>query len=206
MYIIGITGGVGCGKSEVLSYLRDRWEFRVMELDRIGHTMLLPGSPCFDRVCELFGPSVLRPDGTIDRGAVASLVFRDEALLGELNAIVHPAIRDEAVSQLGQLAEAGTAFCAVEAALLLEVKFDALCDETWYIYADTDVRKRRLAASRGYSEERIRSMMERQLDEQVFRSRCGTVIDNSGDLLSTREQIDGRMREILSSLKGTLET
>lgn len=201
MYIIGVTGGVGCGKSEVLRYLSEKWGVRILQLDLIGHSLLEPDSPCYKRIADLFGPAAVNADGTLNRGVIGESVFHDEAMRQALDDILHPAIRRKTDAILKQLREEGVPAAAVEAALLLEAKYDAICDETWYIYADESVRTGRLILSRGYSEERIRGMMAAQMKEEEFRAACSFVIDNSGAFERTERQIDGRMRDILHKIK-----
>ncbi len=201
MYIIGVTGGVGCGKSEVLRYLSEKWDVRILQLDLIGHTLLEPDSPCYKRIADLFGPAAVKADGTLDRSVIGGRVFRDEAMRQALDDILHPEIRRKTAAILEQLKGEGVPAAAVEAALLLEAKYDEICDETWYIYADESVRTRRLILSRGYSEERIRGMMAAQMKEEEFRAACSAVIDNSGTFERTERQIDSRMRDILHKIK-----
>ena len=193
MKIIGITGGVGAGKSEVLNFIAGRYDATVVEADQVGYLVMQPGKEAFEPVAELFGPSVVKEDQTLDREKIAQIVFEDRQLLEKLNAIVHPAVKRYIRRAIQMEQEAGTEIFVVEAALLIEDKYDEICDELWYIYADENVRMHRLMKNRGYSVEKIRGILANQLSEEEFESHCDFEIDNSGDFQDTVRQIEQRM-------------
>lgn len=194
MKIIGITGGVGAGKSEVLNFIAGRYDATVVEADQVGYLVMQPGKEAYESVAELFGPSVVKEDQTLDREKIAQIVFEDRQLLEKLNAIVHPAVKRYIRRAIQMEQEAGTEIFVVEAALLIEDKYDEICDELWYIYADENVRMHRLMKNRGYSVEKIRGILANQLSEEEFESHCDFEIDNSGDFQDTVRQIEQRMR------------
>lgn len=194
MKIIGITGGVGAGKSEVLNFIAGRYDATVVEADQVGYLVMQPGKEAFEPVAELFGPFVVKEDQTLDREKIAQIVFEDRQLLEKLNAIVHPAVKRYIRRAIQMEQEAGTEIFVVEAALLIEDKYDEICDELWYIYADENVRMHRLMKNRGYSVEKIRGILANQLSEEEFESHCDFEIDNSGDFQDTVRQIEQRMR------------
>lgn len=194
MKIIGITGGVGAGKSEVLNFIAGRYDATVVEADQVGYLVMQPGKEAYEPVAELFGPSVVKEDQTLDREKIAQIVFEDRQLLEKLNAIVHPAVKRYIRRAIQMEQEAGTEIFVVEAALLIEDKYDEICDELWYIYADENVRMHRLMKNRGYSAEKIRGILANQLSEEEFESHCDFEIDNSGDFQDTVRQIEQRMR------------
>ena len=179
MKVLGITGGVGSGKSTVLNYLKVSYGAYLIECDEVARQLQEPGETCYRPMIELFGIQAMKPDNTIDRSAVAKMVFGNSLLRQKLNAIVHPAVK-ERVKQL--IAEhADYPLIVVEAALLLDDHYDEICDEIWYIYADEDTRRRRLKSSRGYSDERITSMFQSQRSDDSFRALCAITIDNSSE-------------------------
>ena len=190
--VLGITGGVGSGKSAILAYLRERYGACVIRADEVGRTLQTPGHGCYDRIVEEFGADIADGAGNLRREALAARVFQDAAALERLNAIVHPAVKETIVEQIRDEREAGQApFIALEAALLLEDHYDRICDEIWYIYAGEETRTRRLMRARGYTREKARSIMENQMSEADFRARCKFVIDNDSDFIeNTYEQID----------------
>ena len=119
---------------------------------------------------ELFGKEILTGDGRLDREEISRRVFRDRELLERLNAIVHPAVKAYIRRAMEKERQAGTPFFIVEAALLLEDKYDEICDELWYIYADEETRIQRLMKNRGYTEEKSRRIIANQLGREEFES------------------------------------
>ena len=190
--VIGITGGVGAGKSSVLSILKEDYGAQVLEADKIGHQVMEPGMVCYSQVVNRFGKEILKRDGSIDRGLLGGIVFSDGDALASLNAIIHPAVKQEIKRRI---AESKSKLIAVEAALLLEDHYDEFCDQVWYIFVPQKERIRRLMESRGYSREKCLSVMDNQLPEEEFFKRCKTVIDNSRNIRYTKEQIDKILKD-----------
>lgn len=195
MKLIGITGGVGAGKSQILSYIEKRCRCRILLADQAAHEVKEPGQPCYLRLVALLGTGVLREDGSIDKGKMAAAIFSDERLLRQVNEIIHPAVKAYILAEIEKERAAGTkdAFF-LEAALLIEDGYEQILDELWYIYADEGVRRERLKASRGYSEEKIEQIFSSQLSEQEFRKHCKVVIDNSRSLSDTYMQIEESLK------------
>jgi dephospho-CoA kinase len=194
MKIIGITGGVGSGKSEVMAYLEKQYRAAALRADDVGHRLIRSGGICYDKVLSLFGREAAGPDGELNRSVMAERVFRDPGLREKLNGIIHPAVRTYILHAIEEERAAGRRFFFLEAALLIEEKYDEICDELWYVYAEEAVRRDRLKAGRRYSEEKIRRIMESQLSEEEFRKACSFVIDNSRAFSETVRQIDQRMK------------
>ena len=191
MRTIGITGGVGAGKSELLAYIEKNYNSRILLADTVGHLVKEPGQPCYEKLVALLGKEILFPDGQIDRKAMAEKIFADPELLGKVNGMIHPAVETYILEQIHLEQMRGTLdFFFIEAALLIECGYEDKMDELWYIYADREVRARRLKASRGYSDEKIQEIMDSQLSEEEFRRHCQVVIDNSGSLQDAYRQID----------------
>ncbi len=191
MKIIGITGGVGAGKSAVLSYIREHYNCRVVLADEVAHKVKEPGERCYDRLVALLSEDVLLADGFIDKKKMADKIFADEQLLDEVNSIIHPAVMDYIVEAVAAEKEKDKLdYFFVEAALLIEAGYLEIVDEMWYIYAREEVRRKRLKETRGYTDEKIDAIMEEQLSEEEFRRHCNVVIDNSDSLTWAYEQID----------------
>lgn len=194
MLYIGITGGVGAGKSEILNYIQRHYKCRIYLADEAAHLVKEPGTECFDRLVKLLGRDVLGPDGRIDKPRMADKIFRDSSLLAKVNDIVHPAVRlflEERLEDARRDPEVELFF--VEAALLIEAGYKSCVDELWYIYADEDIRRQRLRESRGYSDEKIENIIRSQLSDEEFRKNCDFVIDNSKSLQSSFEQINRKL-------------
>lgn len=172
--VIGITGGVGSGKSTVIDALRGR--VQIYQADRVQLGLTVPGGPAYDAVIDLFGRECTLPDGSLDRGYIAGRMFADPALVEAMNAIIHPAVR--AFFEEKARHEAGV--IVFEAALPTGGGFTELCDEIWYVYVKREERIRRLTASRGYTRKKCLDIMANQLSDRQFRAIATRVIDNNG--------------------------
>lgn len=194
MLFIGITGGVGAGKSEILNYIKKHYLCEIYLADEVAHLVKAPGTKCYRELVALLGEEILAPDGEIDKTAMAKKIFSDTSLLKRVNDIVHPAVREYLLERLEVAREKGDVeLFFVEAALLIEAGYGPLVDEMWYIYAREEVRACRLRDNRGYDEERIKHIMENQLSEEQFRKACDFVIDNSDSLTNSYQQIDKKL-------------
>ena len=191
MRFIGITGGVGAGKSAILAHLASKPGIRVMLADEIAHDLMQPGTECFQKLKEKFaGEDIYQPDGSFDRAQLAAVIFSDDRKREELNAIVHPAVREYVLQQKEAEERAGKLFLLVlEAALLIEEHYDEICDELWYIYTSEENRRERLRENRGYSDEKIDGIFASQLTEEEYRRYCVKVIDNNGSVEDTNLQL-----------------
>ena len=189
MKILGITGGVGCGKSTVLLYLQEAYGAFLIECDQVARSVQERGGVCYAPMTDLFGEEILLEDGSINRRAVAQRIFEDPVSREKLNEIVHPAVKGRVRELI--LEHADSPLIVIEAALLLEDHYDEICDEIWYIYADEETRRWRLKTSRGYSDERITDMMASQLTDEQFREQTDLTIDNSSENIeNTYRQLD----------------
>ncbi len=199
MVFIGITGGVGAGKSEILRYLDKKPGVRVMFADEIAHTLMEPGTACYMQLREQFaGQDVFLPEGGFDRAKLAMVLFSSEEMRGRLNHIVHPAVKEYVRRQLAKERAAGEhELLVLEAALLIEEHYDELCDELWYIETSEENRAARLKASRGYSPEKARQMMDSQLPAEEYRRHCAQVIDNNGTVDESIQQIEQLLKQVL---------
>ena len=195
MKIIGVTGGVGAGKSTVLNYLEKRYGAKLILADLVGHEVMEPGHEAYEQVVQAFGQEIVSADKTIDRKTLGAIVFADEKKRMILNRIIHPAVRQEILRRLEAAELLHLSYAVVEAALFLEENYDAFCDETWYIYTDEKIRRQRLKESRGYSDERIDQIFRSQKTHEEFQKRCLFMIDNNGSEEETFRQIDRRMNE-----------
>lgn len=191
MITIGVTGGVGAGKSEILRYLDNNYSCRILMSDNAAKELEAPGGTLYEPLVRLLeeadigdgssGPLLLE-NGEIDKKEMAARIFSDAQLLTKINELVHPAVNEYIREEIEREKKSGEKeFFILESALLIENGYDRILDSMWYIYCEESVRSSRLKASRGYSDEKIRSIMMSQVSEDVFRSHCDTVIDNTGD-------------------------
>ena len=190
MKVIGITGGVGSGKSRVLSYLEEKHHAVICQADHVAWELQKPGQECYLEIVEHFGTCILNEDKTINRKALGQIVFGDDAQLQVLNAIMHPAVKCEIQKRISQEKANGRKLFFLEAALLIEEHYDEICDELWYIYTSEQIRRQRLKESRQYSDEKIDAIMATQLSEEMFRKACKNVIENNSTFEETGAKLD----------------
>ena len=196
MKIIGITGGVGAGKSTVLDHLEKQYNACVLQADKIGHLVMEPGGICYGQVIALFGKQIIKNDKTIDRKMVSDVVFAHEEMRQKLDDIIHPAVKSYILDKIEEQKKAGCTLMIVEAALLLEDHYDAFCDKVWYIHTDQEIRIERLMSSRGYTREKAENIIARQATEGFFREHADYIIQNNGDLDETWRQIEEGSRAL----------
>ncbi len=189
MRTIGITGGVGSGKTEVLTFITTYYDARVVVADIAAKELEQPGQPCYRKLVEVLGNGILDAEGLIDAKTLSGLIFSNEEALAQVNAIVHPAVKRYILETMEEERKKGTEFFVVEAALLIEEDYQDILDEMWYIYVSEPVRRKRLKESRGYSDQKIDSIMAAQKTEAEFRAVCDHVIDNNASIENMQKQV-----------------
>lgn len=190
MKIIGITGGVGSGKSEILNILENDYHAKIIQSDHVAHELMAPGAKSYDAIVQSFGKEILNEDQTINRPILGEIVFHNEEKLSLLNSITHKNVDEEIISRIDEYRkEEPEGMIVIESALLVGAEYEKKFDQLWYIYTREEVRYERLKASRGYSDEKIAQMIAKQQSEEEFKSMASHIIDNSGDLEDTRAQI-----------------
>lgn len=190
MRVIGITGGVGAGKSQVLSFLEKTYKAQVFQADEAGHQVMEPGTKAYGQIVDYFGKGILAGDGQIDRRALGALVFSDEKKRKYLNGIIHPAVKALALEEIARAHNEGVCrLFIIEAALLIEDHYEEICDEIWYVKADEEIRRKRLKENRNYTDERIDKIIKSQLKESEFEKNCQKIINNNGNIEKTRQEI-----------------
>lgn len=196
--VIGITGGVGAGKTAVLSYISRKYNCRVILADEVAHLVKSPGQTCYNRLVALLSTEILEEDGTIHKGRMADKIFSSPSLLKDVNEIIHPAVKNFILSVIAEEKQKNCLdFLFIEAALLIEDGYLNIVDELWYIYANEEVRRKRLKNARNYTDTKVDSIMEKQLTEEEYKKHCSVIIDNSGSLLQAYGQIDRKLGEYL---------
>lgn len=212
MKIIGVTGGVGSGKTELLHYIEKNYRCRILLSDEASHEVMRKGGRIYKPLLELLEQypegtpegqesgadtaRLLQENGEIDRREMAARIFASGKLREEVNALIHPAVKEyilERIREEQEKAAQGAAdavdYFFLEAALLIECGYRSYVDEMWYIYCDLAVRRKRLRESRGYSDAKIDGILSSQLSEEEFRAGSDVVIDNSGSLEDAYRQI-----------------
>ena len=190
MRIIGLTGGIACGKSTVSKVLKDCGA-RIVDADAIAHELSQPNQPIFHAYVALFGPEIVTPEGTLDRAEIARRVFSDTVLRDKMNARVHPIIRAAAEDRLDAAHMDGTAVVVLDVPLLFEAGWDALTNDTWVVALPPEEQLARLLArdhTMDEAEARARIAAQMPLAEKCMRA--DVVIDNSGTREETKERVE----------------
>ena len=189
MKTIGLTGGIGSGKSTVSKILATLGA-HIIDADIVGHEIYLPGKTAWKEVTEAFGQGIVAQDQTIDRKKLGAIVFSSPDVLARLNAIVHPIMFEEIRQRVQtKRAEGFTAPIVVEAAILIEANWLPLADTVWVVETDKEAAIRRVAAQRGMSTADAEARIANQLSNAERRKHAQVVIHNNGSLQALEQQI-----------------
>ena len=199
MFVIGLTGGIGTGKSTVSGLLKELGA-EVVEADKVAHEAYAPGTPGWQEIVEAFGECVLDADGRIDRKALGGIVFDDEEARERLNTIVHPITRRLLEERIAGLEQSGARIAVVEVPLLVEAikqqsRWTKMLDEIWVVTAPTEQVISRVKARSGLDETAIRARIESQATEQERSEYADAIIDNSGSPEGLRCKVTNLWRE-----------
>jgi len=194
MMVIGLTGGMGAGKSEVAAVLRSLGA-SVIDADEEGHQAYRRGTEGWRRVVELFGPSILGQDKEVDRRVLGRLVFADPEALSRLDQAVHPLIRQAIGRQLEEWRQEGRAVAVVDAALLLEAAWRDLVDEVWVVWAPREQVVPRVRAQRRLSETEVEQRLQAQTPHEQEVRQADVTIENVGGLEELRLKVEALWRE-----------
>lgn len=187
--LIGLTGGIACGKSTVLAMLHDLGA-HVLDADAVTHALQRPEGAAYAPIVAAFGPQVVAADGTLDRRALGSIVFSDAARLRELEAIVHPLVRREIAAWLERVAaEHPGAVAVLDVIRLIEGGYAAQCDAVWVVRCAAEQQLARLMQTRGLSEPEARARLAAQPPQESRIAHATLIIDNDGDLDDLRAQV-----------------
>lgn len=188
MVVVGLTGGIGAGKSTVAALFHSLGAI-VVDADQVAHELVEPGRPLFETVASTFGREIVGADGRIDRRRLGSMVFADPEVRRRLEALLHPAIILECERRIREAEVSGAAVCLLDAALLIESGWQTRCDAVILVEAGDAVRLDRLMRSRGLSRDdamlRIRSQMPQQQKRQYARF----IIENEGPPQETARRV-----------------
>ena len=189
MLVIGLTGGIGTGKSEAARHMVSLGA-RLIDADVVGHEAYTPHAEAWRQVVEAFGEGILGPNNEIDRRALGAIVFSDPQQLSRLNGIMHPLMARMVQEKIDGFRDQGAGIVVVEAALLFEAGWNSLVQEVWVTDASEDAVIHRLAQRNGMSEEEARKRLASQMTRAERLERADIVIDNSGDVAEMQTAID----------------
>jgi len=194
--VIGLTGGIGSGKSSVAALLAKRGA-TIIDTDAIAREVVEPPSPVLDAIHYEFGSGVMTPDGRLDRKALARIVFADPRQRELLNRLTHPAIRERTMERIQSFPH--ETMIVVVVPLLFESGFDKLCDTTVAVIAEPDVRRSRVATRDQVSEESVAARMSAQLSDDEYLRRAQHLINNEGDAADLERRVDVLWRSLTSN-------
>lgn len=207
MKVIGLTGNIATGKTAVLGMLKQLGA-HVVDADAVVHRLLQRGGEVYWLVVGAFGRGILKPDGDIDRGKLAAVVFADGGALARLEAILYPHVDAEVGAWLENLRSAAASktpedsqVAVIDAVKLLESPLAARCDQVWVVTARPEQQLERMTARRGMSEVAARARLEAQPSLAAHLARADVVIDNSGTLDETRVQVQAAWQKLVGACR-----
>ncbi|MGE7611581.1 dephospho-CoA kinase [Paenibacillus sp. NPDC101420] len=187
--IIGLTGGIASGKSTVSALLVSKGA-RLVDADVIAREVMLPGHEVLAAAVKQFGSEILSPDGTLNRGKLGDIVFQDPAALQALNNLTHPAIRREIKERMNSMEEEDPKkLTIVDIPLLFESGLENMFHEILVVYVPREVQIARLMERNGLSLEQAEARLNAQMDIETKRNKADYIIDNSGELAHTEQQV-----------------
>lgn len=189
--VIGLTGGIGSGKSTVSQYLKKLGAV-IIDADKVGHEAFQPGTDTWREVVSTFGRDILTQNGEIDRKKLGAIVFDNPQSLGQLNRIMHPRMRDMMKAQINEYRRQEVAVVVLEAAILIEANWTPLVDEVWVTRATEGAVLERLKKQRGLAEEQTLARIRSQLSDEERLKHANVVITNEGNL----EEVEAKIREL----------
>lgn len=193
-YIIGLTGGIGCGKSEAAAYLKSLGAVHV-DADAISRELTVNDPEVLNLIREQFGDEVFSSDGTLNRAALAGIVFESEPHRRALEKILHPRIQSRAWSEIEQAGESGARVVVLDVPLLFETGMDVLCDETWSVTASEETQLARVMA-RGLTLEQAQARIRSQMPADERNARAARVINTERSIERTRAELNGLYQQI----------
>ncbi len=190
MKVIGITGGIGSGKSLVAKIMMEKYGAYIVNTDGIAKEQMEPGGISFPGVVEYFGTGILAEDGSIDPRKLSQIVFQDKDKLHRLNRLTHPNVLLAVEKEREQVRADGVhPYFIIETALMIESGYSSVCDEVWYVQTSPEARRERLKKARGYSDEKIDAIFTSQCKDEDFLRHFPIVITNNGEIRDLEQQI-----------------
>lgn len=212
LYLIGLTGGIACGKSTVVAMLAALGA-RTIDADRLTHRVQQPGTPVYQQIVAAFGPQILvAPGGLIDRRKLGEIVFSDPTALRRLEQIVHPAVHAEIRAFLEEVGRAGgygtrlrpleRPVAVIDAIKLLESGWPKECDQIWVVTCAEEQQVERMMTTRGMSEAEARQRVAAQVAQASRLAQADVVIDNSSTQAETRAQVEAAWQNVITAIHG----
>lgn len=183
MKLIGLTGCVGSGKSTVGKKMQEHFSVKLVMTDDVGHLAMEPGTESYQNIINTFGMDIKNLDGKIDRAKLSQIVFNSREKLEQLNNIIHPWVKEYLRKSIQEeRAKAQCTYYVIESAILFQSGLHEICDEIWYVDAEEEIRRERLKNSRGYTDEKIDSILKNQKENEALKKQCNVIIStNAGE-------------------------
>lgn len=197
MIVIGVTGGIGTGKSYVSGYLQE-WGATLINADKVGHEALKKGTKVHADIVAAWGPGLLTPEGEIDRKKLGSIVFGNPQALARLNGIIHPQMAQMMAQEIDRLRQQGVEMVVLEAAILIEANWQGLVDEVWMTTAPEEAVIQRLAGRDGLAAEQVRARIRSQMPAEERAKHATVVINTDCAIPATKAEV----RKLWERLKG----
>lgn len=191
MIVIGLTGGIGSGKSEVSRMLKE-FGAEIIDADRVGHEAYLPNTETYDKVVAEFGDDILQTDGAIDRKKLGARIFVEPEARERLNAIVHPRMYAMVEERIQRLREQSATAVVLDAAILIEAGWDSLVDEVWVVAAPEEMVVQRIGQRNGLPAEQVRQRIRAQITLEERARHAAVVIDNNEGL----DELSAQVQEV----------
>lgn len=199
MFFVGITGGIGSGKSALISYMEKNYKVKALIADDIAKNLMKKNEKLYYKMLDKFGNIILDKDGNIDKKILSDMIFSDTNIRKEVNNIVHPMVKEYIKDKYIQYKKQGNIdILIVEAALLIEDNYDKILDEIWYISAKEEVRAKRLKENRHYTDKKILDIFSSQLTDYDFKKSSDVIIHNNEDIVDAYRKIDREIHRVLS--------
>lgn len=195
MKIIGLTGGIASGKSTVTKYLRQQG-YTVVDCDKIAWELAEPDCSIWQVYFARYGSKVINPDKSLNRQAVADIVFRDKKELDAINSLVHPLIKDEMMSQVKAAVDEGEKVIFLDVPLLFEASYDKLVDEKWLVYVSRDTQLRRLMSRNDFNHDEAVRRIDSQMSLEEKKKLSDVIINNNADRKRLRRQLDEKLEHL----------
>ena len=199
-YVIGLTGGIACGKSTVAEYLEKQGLF-VIDADAISHEVTAPGGEALAPIAEAFGQGVFNPDGQLNRRALGELVFSDVGFRRTLEGIIHPLVQRKTVQAIREAGQKGEKVVVLNVPLLFETGMDALCDECWVVSLDRETQVKRLMARDALTASEADKRIESQMSQDDKLRRASVVIKTGRPIEMTHAELNSLLRDLRRRLK-----
>lgn len=198
MFVLGLTGGIGAGKSVILHELENNYNSFICETDKLAHELMKSGTGINSLIVDSFGREILKTDGTgdIDRNKLGSIVFADEQKLDMLNAIVHPGVKRYIIDDIEEKRKLDIDIYVIEAALLIQDGYDKICNQIWYIWASRETRISRLMQNRGYSYEKCLSVIKSQPEDAFYEKYTDLTLNNDSELVNSTKELKVELNKL----------